>query len=134
MFNVGPIDEFTREVADWLWGFTQTLDWDKVEVSFLSRAALPFCGRFGAARVPSRGCASICYLRDRVCEQTRTLKLDCLTPRQIEAKIGVLLDMRAGNQRVQFPVPIETSECFGCPCVLRIARLTADRSRLLCQF
>lgn len=32
IFNVEPIDEFTREVADWLWGFTQHLDWDKVEV------------------------------------------------------------------------------------------------------
>ncbi|KAG0660224.1 hypothetical protein C6P46_004678 [Rhodotorula mucilaginosa] len=57
IFNVEPIDEFTREVADWLWGFTQHLDWDKVE---------------------------------------------------IEAKIGLLLDQRAGNQRVHLPVPIET--------------------------
>lgn len=57
IFNVEPIDEFTREVADWLWGFTQNLDWDKVE---------------------------------------------------IEAKIGLLLDQRAGNQRVHLPVPIET--------------------------
>ena len=32
IFNVEPIDEFTREVADWLWGFTQHLEWDKVEV------------------------------------------------------------------------------------------------------
>ncbi|POY72214.1 hypothetical protein BMF94_4720 [Rhodotorula taiwanensis] len=79
VFNVGPIDEFTREVADWLWGFTQTLDWDKVEVSFLSSGAI---SRLRQHLLPSR-------------------------PR-IEAKIGVLLDMRAGNQRVQFPVPIET--------------------------
>jgi hypothetical protein len=28
---------------------------------------------------------------------------------QIEAKIGLLLDQRAGNQRVHLPVPIETS-------------------------
>ncbi|GAA5983008.1 hypothetical protein JCM10908_006866 [Rhodotorula pacifica] len=57
IFNVSPIDEFTREVADWIWGFTQGLEWDKVE---------------------------------------------------IEAKIGLLLDTRAGNQRVNLPVPIET--------------------------
>ncbi|GAA5877906.1 hypothetical protein JCM3774_001766 [Rhodotorula dairenensis] len=57
VFNVEPIDEFTREVADWLWGFAQNLEWDKVE---------------------------------------------------IEAKIGVLLDQRAGGQRVHLPVPIET--------------------------
>ncbi|GAA6006685.1 hypothetical protein JCM11491_003144 [Sporobolomyces phaffii] len=32
IFNVEPIDEFTREVADWLWGFCAPLDWDKVEI------------------------------------------------------------------------------------------------------
>ncbi|GAA5997455.1 mRNA triphosphatase [Rhodotorula paludigena] len=32
IFNVEPIDEFTREVADWLWGFCAQLDWDKVEI------------------------------------------------------------------------------------------------------
>ncbi|GAA5838057.1 hypothetical protein JCM5353_003382 [Sporobolomyces roseus] len=32
VFNVEPIDEFTREVADWLWGFCSQLDWDKVEI------------------------------------------------------------------------------------------------------
>lgn len=32
IFNVEPIDEFTREVADWLWGFCQNLDWEVVEV------------------------------------------------------------------------------------------------------
>ncbi|GAA5943634.1 mRNA triphosphatase [Sporobolomyces koalae] len=32
VFNVEPIDEFTREVADWLWGFCAPLDWDKVEI------------------------------------------------------------------------------------------------------
>jgi len=35
VFNVEPIDEFTREVADWLWGFCSQLDWDKVEVRAL---------------------------------------------------------------------------------------------------
>lgn len=39
IFNVEPIDEFTREVADWLWGFCAQLDWDKVEVR---RALSPF--------------------------------------------------------------------------------------------
>ncbi|GAA5837669.1 hypothetical protein JCM11251_002290 [Rhodosporidiobolus azoricus] len=57
VFNVEPIDEFTREVADWLWGFCAGLDWDKVE---------------------------------------------------IEAKIGLLVDQRAGGSRVHLPVPIET--------------------------
>ncbi|GAA5877630.1 hypothetical protein JCM8547_007125 [Rhodosporidiobolus lusitaniae] len=56
IFNVEPIDEFTREVADWLWGFCALLDWDKVE---------------------------------------------------IEAKIGLLVDQRAGGARVHLPVPIE---------------------------
>ncbi|SCZ89961.1 BZ3500_MvSof-1268-A1-R1_Chr1-3g01691 [Microbotryum saponariae] len=32
IFNVKPIDEFTREVADWLWGFCQGLDWNVVEI------------------------------------------------------------------------------------------------------
>ncbi|CEQ41028.1 SPOSA6832_02717, partial [Sporobolomyces salmonicolor] len=32
IFNVEPIDEFTREVADWIWGFCAGLDWDKVEI------------------------------------------------------------------------------------------------------
>lgn len=32
VFNVEPIDEFTREVADWLWGFCSGLEWDKVEI------------------------------------------------------------------------------------------------------
>ncbi|BGO96114.1 hypothetical protein NBRC10512_002946 [Rhodotorula toruloides] len=32
IFNVEPIDEFTREVADWLWGFCAQLDWDTVEI------------------------------------------------------------------------------------------------------
>ncbi|BGP20741.1 hypothetical protein JCM10213_001014 [Rhodosporidiobolus nylandii] len=32
IFNIEPIDEFTREVADWLWGFCAGLDWDKVEI------------------------------------------------------------------------------------------------------
>ncbi|KAK4047664.1 mRNA-capping enzyme subunit beta [Microbotryomycetes sp. JL221] len=27
IFNVEPIDEFTREVADWLWSFAKTLPW-----------------------------------------------------------------------------------------------------------
>ncbi|GAA5839992.1 hypothetical protein JCM9279_005234 [Rhodotorula babjevae] len=57
IFNVEPIDEFTREVADWLWGFCAQLDWDKVE---------------------------------------------------IEAKVGLLTDSRAGGSRVHLPVPIET--------------------------
>ncbi|GAA6033572.1 hypothetical protein JCM8097_001461 [Rhodosporidiobolus ruineniae] len=57
IFNVEPIDEFTREVADWLWGFCAGLDWDKVE---------------------------------------------------IEAKIGLLVDHRAGGSRMHLPVPIET--------------------------
>ncbi|GAA5884298.1 hypothetical protein JCM6882_002217 [Rhodosporidiobolus microsporus] len=57
VFNVEPIDEFTREVADWLWGFCAGLDWDKVE---------------------------------------------------IEAKVGILIDQRAGGSRVHLPVPIET--------------------------
>ncbi|GAA6060867.1 hypothetical protein JCM10212_006247 [Sporobolomyces blumeae] len=56
VFNVEPIDEFTREVADWLWGFCAPLDWDKVE---------------------------------------------------IEAKIGLLVDSRAGGSRVYLPVPTE---------------------------
>lgn len=58
IFNVEPIDEFTREVADWLWGFCAPLDWDKVE---------------------------------------------------IEAKVGMLVDSRNGNQRVYLPVPTEAS-------------------------
>lgn len=33
IFNVEPLDEFTREVADWLWGFCQSLDPGEVEVS-----------------------------------------------------------------------------------------------------
>lgn len=33
MFGVEPIDEFTREVADWIWGFCQHLDINLVEVS-----------------------------------------------------------------------------------------------------
>jgi hypothetical protein len=33
MFGVEPIDEFTREVADWIWGFCQHLDINVVEVS-----------------------------------------------------------------------------------------------------
>ncbi|GAA5874737.1 hypothetical protein JCM1840_000419 [Sporobolomyces johnsonii] len=32
IFNVEPIDEFTREVADWIWGFCAGLDWDKIEI------------------------------------------------------------------------------------------------------
>lgn len=35
VFNIEPIDEFTREVADWLWGFCSQLPWEEgnVEVS-----------------------------------------------------------------------------------------------------
>lgn len=32
LFLVEPIDEFTREVADWLWAFAGGLDWNVVEV------------------------------------------------------------------------------------------------------
>ena len=31
IFNVEPIDEFTREVADWLWAFAGEQDWTVVE-------------------------------------------------------------------------------------------------------
>lgn len=34
IFNVEPIDEFTKEVADWLWGFCSGLDPEVVEVHF----------------------------------------------------------------------------------------------------
>ncbi|KAK4046454.1 mRNA-capping enzyme subunit beta [Microbotryomycetes sp. JL201] len=27
IFNIAPIDEFTKEVADWLWGFVKTTPW-----------------------------------------------------------------------------------------------------------
>lgn len=33
LFGVEPIDEFTKEVADWLWGFCKHLDINVVEVS-----------------------------------------------------------------------------------------------------
>lgn len=35
VFNIEPLDEFTREVADWLWGFCSQLPWEEgnVEVS-----------------------------------------------------------------------------------------------------
>ncbi|KAL8279911.1 hypothetical protein RQP46_007761 [Phenoliferia psychrophenolica] len=32
IFNVEPIDEFTREVADWIWAFAGDLNWDVVEI------------------------------------------------------------------------------------------------------
>ncbi|KAM0751515.1 mRNA triphosphatase CET1 [Meredithblackwellia eburnea MCA 4105] len=32
LFMVEPIDEFTREVADWLWGFASVEDWNMVEI------------------------------------------------------------------------------------------------------
>ncbi|KPV72955.1 uncharacterized protein RHOBADRAFT_17483 [Rhodotorula graminis WP1] len=64
IFNVEPIDEFTREVADWLWGFCAQLDWDKTD--------------------------------------------QAVRATQIEAKVGLLTDSRAGGSRVHLPVPIET--------------------------
>ena len=39
IFMVEPIDEFTKEVADWLWGFCRGLDPAVVEVS-LTRGVL----------------------------------------------------------------------------------------------
>ncbi|BGP58549.1 hypothetical protein JCM8202_001213 [Rhodotorula sphaerocarpa] len=48
IFNVAPIDEFTREVADWLWGFTQHLDWDKVEIE--AKIGLLLDSRLGRAQ------------------------------------------------------------------------------------
>ncbi|KAI5474365.1 hypothetical protein MNV49_003488 [Pseudohyphozyma bogoriensis] len=32
IFLVDPIDEFTREVADWLWGFCSQVDWEVLEI------------------------------------------------------------------------------------------------------
>ena len=43
IFNVEPIDEFTREVADWLWGFCSTLPWENGTVEVSRRA--PRCDR-----------------------------------------------------------------------------------------
>ena len=75
IFAIEPIDEFTREVADWLWAFCQHLDVNVVEVSTTST-----------------------WLWRRIDEN-----------RQIEAKIGVLLDTNT-KLRYGLPVPIETSE------------------------
>ncbi|GAA6017383.1 hypothetical protein JCM10207_005616 [Rhodosporidiobolus poonsookiae] len=49
IFNVEPIDEFTREVADWLWGFCAGLDWDKVEIE--AKIGLLVDSRANGARV-----------------------------------------------------------------------------------
>ncbi|GAA5974638.1 hypothetical protein JCM11641_007035 [Rhodosporidiobolus odoratus] len=49
VFNIEPIDEFTREVADWLWGFCAGLDWDKVEIE--AKIGLLVDSRGGGSRV-----------------------------------------------------------------------------------
>ncbi|GAA5969170.1 hypothetical protein JCM3765_005745 [Sporobolomyces pararoseus] len=49
IFNIEPLDEFTREVADWLWGFCAPLDWDKVEIE--AKIGLLVDSRQGGQRV-----------------------------------------------------------------------------------
>ncbi|KAK4698398.1 polynucleotide 5'-triphosphatase, partial [Phenoliferia sp. Uapishka_3] len=86
IFNVEPIDEFTREVADWLWGFASQEDWNVVEVS----QQPPSC-RVEQLSVNGVKGADEVWLG------------------QIEAKIGLLVN-GSGKQRtrVSLPVPIET--------------------------
>jgi hypothetical protein len=56
VFMVEPIDEFTREVADWIWGFCRNLPPEHVEVSLSPTSSWRVWGLMGSFRLrPSWG-------------------------------------------------------------------------------